>query len=127
MARFAPPTSFKDEESPPYCCYNASVPVLAVCVDLDDVLLPPKRSQTTLEPVALMEWIHGFYVTVDSLLAEFPDLWRFSTMHCTFSLAPLLPLPSQDKADVLAAFAQRFLHTCAQVCCRERCGDHVGN
>lgn len=104
------------EEPPPYCCYNASVPVLAVCVDLDDVLLPPPKGQHISE-LALMEWMHSFYVKVDSLLAEFPDLWRFATMHCTFSLAPLLPMPSENKADVLAAFAQRLLFTCSQVIC----------
>jgi hypothetical protein len=116
MHNNAPPAS--TEEPPPHCCFNPAVPVLTVSVDLEEFLLPPETdAQAThaTDPLSLMQWIHNFYVEVDSMLAEFPDLWRFSTLHCTFSLAPLLPLTSDDKTCVLVAYAQRLMHTCKQV------------
>lgn len=104
------------EDPPPYCCFDNAVPVLTVSVNLDEFLLPADGdAQADTDALVLVQWIHTFYVEVDSMLAEFPDLWRFSTMHCTFSLAPLLPLSSNDKICALVTYAQRLMHVCKQV------------
>lgn len=116
MHRDPPPTSAA-EDPPPYCCFNDAVPVLTISVDLEEYLLPAHADAPATEPLLLMHWIHNFYVEVDSMLAEFPDLWRFSTLHCTFSLAPLLPLTSDDTTSMLVAYAQRLMHACKQVRC----------
>lgn len=108
------PSSSVAEDPPPYCCFNAAVPVLTVSVDLEELLLPAQGDVEATDPLLLMHWIHTFYVEVDSLMTEFPDLWRFSTMHCTFSIAPLLPL-SSNKTSQLVAYARRLMHTCKQV------------